>query len=142
MILYPWAILIMLNISLVKKLEEVMENLRSEVDRAESTYDALSMHWIARDIESFLKEVKETPEEPTTVIYRRWHPVNDGHETTIDEETVKTFLTKEEALKSATAFIENTEADASWVRHTAYIVPRNADGEKTAEFAIGDDYYS
>ncbi len=142
MILYPWAILIMLNISLVKKLEEVMENLRSEVDRAESTYDALSMHWIARDIESFLKEVKETPEEPITVIYRRWHPVNDGHETTIDEETVKTFLTKEEALKSANDFLDERDDDYPYHYRTAYIIPETADGEKTAEFAIGDRYYS
>lgn len=142
MILYLWAIFSMLNISLVKKLEEVMEDLRSEVDRAESTYDALSMHWIARDIENFLKEVKETPDETTTVIFRKWQSLNDGHETTIIDERVKTFPTKDEAVKSATTFIENTEADASWVRHTAYIVPRNADGEKTAEFAIGDDYYS
>lgn len=142
MILYPWAILIMLNISLVKKLEEIIEDLHSAIDCSEATHDALCMKWIADDIESFLKEVKETPDETTTVIFRKWQSLNDGHETTIINERVKTFPTKDEAVKSATAFIENTEADASWVRHTAYIVPRNADGEKTAEFAIGDDYYS
>ena len=120
-----------------------MEDLRSAVKSSEATHDALSMHWIAEDINDFLKEVKETPEEETTiVIYRKWQSLNDGHETTIIDERVKTFPTKDEAVKSATAFIENTEADASWVRHTAYIVPGNVNGEKTAEFAIGDDYYS
>ena len=101
MILYPWAMDIMLNNSLVKILSEI-----------------------------------------TVVIYRKWETLNDGHETAIIDERVKTFPTKDEAVKSATSFIENTEADASWVRHTAYIIPGNADGEKTAEFAIGDDYYS
>ena len=132
----------MLNNSLVKKLEEVMEELISAIE-SDPADDGLSMFWIAKDLEDFLQEVKENPsEEPTTVIYRKWQSLNDGHETAIIDERVKTFPTKDEAVKSATAFIENTEADASWVRHTAYIIPGNADGEKTAEFAIGDDYYS
>lgn len=132
----------MLNNSLVKKLEEVMEELISAI-KSDPADDGLSMFWIAKDLEDFLQEVKENPsEEPTTVIYRKWQSLNDGHETAIIDERVKTFPTKDEAVKSATAFIENTEADASWVRHTAYIIPGNADGEKTAEFAIGDDYYS
>ena len=132
----------MLNNSLVKKLEEVMEELISAI-KSDPADDGLSMLWIAKDLEDFLQEVKENPsEEPTTVIYRKWQSLNDGHETAIIDERVKTFPTKDEAVKSATAFIENTEADASWVRHTAYIIPGNVDGEKTAEFAIGDDYYS
>lgn len=132
----------MLNNSLVKKLEEVMEELISAI-KSDPADDGLSMLWIAKDLEDFLQEVKENPsEEPTTVIYRKWQSLNDGHETAIIDERVKTFPTKDEAVKSATAFIENTEADASWVRHTAYIIPGNADGEKTSEFAIGDDYYS
>ena len=133
----------MTNNSILKKLEDIVDDLRSAIDCAEATHDALCMKWIADDIEDFLKEVKENPDkDTTTVIFRKWQSLNDGHETTIIDERVKTFPTKDEAVKSATTFIENTEADASWVRHTAYIVPENADGEKTAEFAIGDDYYS
>ncbi len=76
-----------------------------------------------------------------TVIYREWEPINDGHETTIREERVKTFPTKNEALKSVNAFIEDKPANCPWIHRTAYIIPE-ANGEETADFAIGDRYYS
>ena len=67
MILYPWAIFIMLNDSLVKKLEAIHEDLISLADHSESISDGNIASGIANELDALIQELVEasnTTEKP------------------------------------------------------------------------------
>ena len=59
MILYPWAIFIMLNDSLVKKLEVIHEDLISLADHSESISDGNIASGIANELDALIQELVE-----------------------------------------------------------------------------------
>ena len=63
MILYPWAIFIMLNDSLVKKLEAIHEDLISLADHSESMSDGNIASGIANELDALIQELVEASNE-------------------------------------------------------------------------------
>ena len=66
MILYPWAIFIMLNDSLVKKLEAIHEDLISLADHSESMSDGNIASGIANELDDLIEALVEAEDENET----------------------------------------------------------------------------
>lgn len=70
MILYPWAIFIMLNDSLVKKLEAIHEDLISLADHSESMSDGNIASGIANELDALIQELVEASDDPEPALYK------------------------------------------------------------------------
>ena len=95
MILYPWAIFIMLNDSLVKKLEAIHEDLISLADHSESMSDGNIASGIANELDDLIEALVEAEDEssdkkPEPVLYKGVVTIDLGY-TPDDGERVQDF---------------------------------------------------
>ena len=95
MILYPWAIIIMLNDSLVKKLEAIHEDLISLADHSESMSDGNIASGIANELDDLIEALVEAEDEssdkkPEPVLYKGVVTIDLGY-TPDDGERVQDF---------------------------------------------------
>ena len=92
MILYPWAIFIMLNDSLVKKLEAIHEDLISLADHSESMSDGNIASGIANELDALIQELVEASnEDEKPALYKGTIEADLGY-TPEDGERIQEFV--------------------------------------------------
>ena len=93
MILYPWAIIIMMNNnSLIKKLESICEDLISLADHSESMSDGNIASGIANELDALIQELVEASnEDEKPALYKGTIEADLGY-TPEDGERVQEFV--------------------------------------------------
>lgn len=123
----------MTNNSILKKLEDIVDDLNATIDSLQKT-----------EIDTSVSN--ESDVIKAMVLFRIWRPCEDAFENHIEEEMISFFPSEEKAREIAERWVRiQKEKNSNWKRFTAFVIPlskkfngKRITGKHSSNFEVGD----